>query len=133
MRSLNRVMLIGHLAADPELRETKSGKVVANFPLATNRFVRDENGEKREVADFHKVLAWGRLGEICQEYLVKGVAIFLEGRIINSSFDDKEGHRHYRTEIVADGVNILTWKKTKNGSEEVEIESLEEEEEAVAV
>lgn len=114
MRSLNKVMLIGHLASDVELRQTKNGMEVANFSLATNRFVRDESGEKREVADFHKVIAWNHLARISSEYLKKGMAVFVEGRIINRSFDDKNGVRHFRTEVIADNVNILTWKNSKS-------------------
>ncbi len=121
MRSLSRVMLIGHLAADPELRQTKSGKAVANFPLATNRLVKSEEGKKQEVADFHRVVAWSKLAEICSQYLIKGMAVFIEGRLTNTSFDDKDGVRHFRTEIVADTLNILTPKKSRDGVEELDI------------
>jgi len=114
-------MLIGHLAADPELRQTKSGKAVANFPLATNRLVKSEEGKKQEVADFHRVVAWSKLAEICSQYLIKGMAVFIEGRLTNTSFDDKDGVRHFRTEIVADTLNILTPKKSRDGVEELDI------------
>jgi single-strand DNA-binding protein len=136
MRSLNQVMLIGHMAADVEFRQTKDGLSVATFPVATNRNVKTD-GEKKEIADFHRVVAWGKLADICNEFLVKGMAVYISGRIINRSFDDKEGNRHYRTEIVAEKLNILTWKKSKAGKEELGIEDLDPEvaenaEEAVA-
>lgn len=121
-------MLIGHLAADVEFRETKSGLAVANFPIATNYQIRENNGKKRESVDFHRVVAWGGLAEICSEYLAKGMAVYLDGRIMNRSFEDKDGNRHFRTEIVADNVNILTWKDGKKGEKEVGIESISEEE-----
>ena len=123
MRSLNRVMLIGHLAADPDYRQTPTGVKVANFPIATNRIIKDEDG-KREIADFHRVVVWNGLADTASQYLVKGTALFVEGKIVNRSYDDKDGKRHFRTEIVADGFNILTWKKSKNGHDEVAIEEI---------
>ncbi|MDA1060700.1 MAG: single-stranded DNA-binding protein [bacterium] len=118
MRSLSRVTLIGYLAADPEMRQTKLGRFVANFPLAINRNVKTEEGKKQEVADFHRIVAWSKLADICSQYLFKGMGVFVEGRLINTSYDDKDGVRHFRTEIVADTLNILTPKKS-----EVEVET----------
>lgn len=137
MRSLNRVMLIGHLAADPELRQTKNGHTVVSFPMATNRVLNSKDGTKRELVDFHRVLAWNKLAEICNQYLVKGMAVYVEGRLANHSFDDKDGNKHFRTEIVSDELNILTWKKSKAGKPEIGIEEMpgtikEESEELVA-
>ncbi len=126
MRSLNQVMLIGRMAADVEFRQTKDGLSVATFPVATNRNVKAD-GEKKEIADFHRVVAWGKLADICNEFLVKGMAVYISGKIVNRSFDDKEGNRHYRTEIVAEKLNILTWKKSKAGKEELGIEDLDPE------
>jgi len=117
-------MLIGHLAADPEVRQTKSGHTVVNFPIATNRISKNEDGSKKEIVDFHRVLAWNRLGNICGDYLHKGQAVYVEGRLANHSFDDNDGKKHFRTEIVADGLNILTWKKTKTGNAEIGIEEV---------
>jgi single-strand DNA-binding protein len=128
MRSLNRVMLIGHLAADVDFRETKSGIKVANFPIATNHVIRDKDGKKRESVDFHRIVAWKQLAEICNEYLSKGTAVYLDGRLVNHSFEDKEGNRHYRTEIIAEGINILTWSKDRSGQEAVGIQPISEEE-----
>ena len=128
MRSLNRVMLIGHLAADVDFRETKTGISVANFPVATNHIIRDKDGKKRETVDFHRIVAWHKLAEICNNYLAKGTAVYLEGRLVNRSFDDKDGNRHYRTEVIADLINILTWVKGRSGDDEVGIQPISEEE-----
>lgn len=117
-------MLIGHLAADPELRETSKGNHVANFPVAINRFVKDSAGQKASAVDFHRIVAWGGLAQICSDYLSKGQAVCIDGRLMNHSFEDKEGNKHYRTEVVADDLSILTWKKSEKGSE-VEIQAVE--------
>jgi single-strand DNA-binding protein len=114
---------MGHLAADVDFRQTQSGKTLATFPIATNRRVKDETGEYREIVDFHRVVAWGRLGEICHEFLVKGLAVYLEGRLVNRSFEGKNGEKRYRTEIIAESLNILTWKK-KKGKDEIGIEPI---------
>lgn len=135
MRTLNRVMLIGNLGADPEIRQDSAGRDVANFPLATNRNVKSEDG-KKTIADFHRIVAFGHLAKICKEYLSKGVAVYVDGYLVNRSFDDKNGERRFKTEIFAEKLNILTWKKTAKGSKEIEIEDLgkaeEETEEVLA-
>ena len=118
--------LIGHLAADVDLRQTKSGRSLASFSLATNRFVKDQEGKKRSMADFHRIIAWEGLAKICNNYLNKGSAVLIEGRLINRSFDDKEGNKVYRTEIVADSLDILKSKKSKTGKHEVVVENLGE-------
>ena len=128
MRSLNRVSLIGNLTADPELHETSTGKKVAHFSLATNRYWKDKEGEDKKVTDYHKITAWQRLGEICGEYLKKGSSIFLEGQLKNRSYETKEGDKRYITEIVAKDVNILTWKKNKNGEVDARVETIDDEE-----
>ena len=130
MRSFNRVMLIGHLAQDPELRQTKNGKAVANFAIATNRSAKDDDGNKKEIADFHRIVAWSKLAELVSQYLSKGAAVFVEGRLVNSTFDDKDGNRHYKTEIVADGLHFLSPKKHESSFQEIESKN---EEQAVAV
>jgi len=120
------VMLMGHLAADPELRHTKSGVSVSNFSVATNRFSYDDGGEKSEVTDFHRIVVWNKLADIVSKYLVKGSAVYIEGKIVNRSFEDKEGKRHFRTEIVAENLNILTWKKSSTGAVDVDIKPVVE-------
>lgn len=118
MRCYNRIILFGHVAADPEMRMTKSGKNVANFSLATNRFAYGDKDEKNEVTDFHRIIAWQGLGEICAKHLAKGSAICVEGKLINTSYKDKDGIKRYQSEVVAENVNIFTWKnKDKEGKE----------------
>lgn len=119
MRSMNKVMLIGHLVQDPELRQTKNGKAVANFAIATNRSAKDDDGTKKEIAEFHRVVAWSKLAEIVSQYLTKGTAVFIEGRLIYNVFNDKDGNRHHSTEIVADGLNILSPKKRDDKTEQI--------------
>jgi single-strand DNA-binding protein len=112
MRSVNKLILVGNLAADPEIRQTAKGTTVATFPVATNRDF-TSNGEKKKVTDFHRVVAWGKLGEICGKYLEKGKAVYIEGMVINRAFE-KEGERRYVTEIRADEVNMLSFKKDRD-------------------
>lgn len=131
MKTYTRVVLLGNLAADPEARQTKNGKNVVNFPIATNRPSLDEKGKKIEVADFHRVVAWEGLGQVCEKYLSKGMPVLVEGRLINHIFDDSEGHKHCRTEIVADSLRMLNWQKSKNGKDEVSIESVTQEDDQV--
>jgi len=117
MRSLNKVMMIGHLVADPELRVTPGGKSIAKFRIATNRDWVSSDGEKNEMTDFHKVIVWQKLAEIVGKNLSKGAAIYLEGRIANSNYKDKSGNSHAITEIVGDEIKFLSYKKGKLGEE----------------
>lgn len=110
MRNLNRVTFIGNLAADPELRQTKDGKSVANFALAINRKFKNSNNEVKDAVDFHRVVLFAGLADIASKHLAKGSAVYLEGRLVNNNYDDEKGVRHYRTEVIADNLNILTWK-----------------------
>lgn len=108
MSGVNKVILIGRLGKDPELRYTPSGVPVANFPMATSEEWKDKNtGEKQERTEWHRIEAWRRLGEICGEYLHKGSQIYIEGRLQTDSFDDREGNRRYVTKIVAQGMQML--------------------------
>ena len=120
MRSVNKVILVGHLAADPEQFEMKSGKTRATFPVATHRETTSD-GVQKEVTDYHRVVAWGKLGEICTKYLVRGTGIYVEGQLLNRAYE-KDGERRYTTEIRADEINMLTWKK-KDGISSVSLES----------
>jgi single-strand DNA-binding protein len=121
MRSVNKVILVGHLAADPEQSVTKSGKERVTFPIATHRDVTSE-GTKKEVTDYHRVVAWGTLGEICAKYLSKGQGLYVEGTILNRAYE-QDGQRRYVTEIRADEVNMLTWKR-RSGVSNVNLEPL---------
>lgn len=115
MSGLNKVMLIGRLGSDPELRYTPDGTAVANFSIATSEEWKDKNtGEKKERTEWHRVVAWRRLGEICGEYLAKGKQIYVEGRIQTRSWEDKDGNKRYTTEIVASDIQFLGIKDSNN-------------------
>jgi single-strand DNA-binding protein len=114
-KSLNRVMLIGNLGKDPELRYTTSGVAVATFSLATNESWKDQEGNTQERTEWHNIVAWKKLAEICGEWLKKGKKIYVEGRIQTRSYDDKNtGTKKYVTEIVADNIIMLD---SKGGAE----------------
>lgn len=105
--SLNRAQLIGNLTADPELRQTTTGQQVCSFSVATNRTWTNQQGEKQEQADYHNIVAWGRLAEICAEYLHKGKKVFIEGRLQTRDWEGQDGVKRYRTEIVAENMIML--------------------------
>ncbi len=108
MSGINKAILIGRLGSDPEIRYTPSGVAVANFSVATSEEWKDKDtGEKKERTEWHRIVAWGRLGEICGEYLSKGKQVYVEGRIQTSSWEDKDGNKRYKTEIVANDVQFL--------------------------
>jgi single-strand DNA-binding protein len=116
MASVNKVILIGNLGADPELRYTPSGRAVATFNLATKEQWTTKEGEKGERTEWHRVVAWGKLGEICGEYLHKGKQVYVEGRIQTRSWEDKDGNKRYTTEIVAQTMQMLgPVSKRENG------------------
>jgi len=105
---INKVILVGRLGKDPEVRSTPSGTSVAKFTIATDERFTDKNGEKQERTEWHNIVAWGKLGEICGQYLRKGKLVYIEGSIRTDSWDDKEsGQKKYRTEIVARDMKML--------------------------
>ena len=106
-RGLNRVMLIGHLGRDPEMRTTPSGRPVTTFSLATSRTWHSTAGERHEDTEWFNVVAWGSLAEICQEHLRKGQRVYVEGRLQTRRWDDGEGGKHQSVEIVAREMIIL--------------------------
>ena len=107
-RGLNKVMLIGHLGSDPEMRVTASGQSVVNFTLATNEGFRDSSGNQQERTEWHRIVAWAKLAEICNQYLKKGRQIYIEGRLQTRSWDDpKSGEKRYTTEIVCSDMQML--------------------------
>ena len=105
--SVNKAILIGNLTKDPEQRFTASGTAVCNFTVATNEKYKDKSGEWQERAEFHNIVAWAKLAEICAKYLQKGKQVYIEGRIQTRSYDDKNGVKKYTTEIVADQMKML--------------------------
>lgn len=114
-RSLNKVMLIGNLTRDPELRYTPSGAAVCSFGLATNRSWKDANNEIKEVADFHNIVAWAKMAEICNQILAKGMKVYIEGSLTTRNWDDDKGTTHYRTEIRITDMMLLD-SRGKSGS-----------------
>jgi len=108
--SVNKVILIGRLGADPEIRYTADGQPVATFRIATNE-VRVKNGQRQEHTEWHRIVAFGRLAEICGEYLSKGRRVYIEGRIRTRSFEDRDGQRRYITEIVANDMRMLDGRR----------------------
>lgn len=105
--SLNRAMIIGNLTRNPELRTTPNGAAVASFGVATNRSWTDKNGQKQEDAQFHNIVAWGKLAEICNQYLAKGRRVYVEGRIQTREWEGQDGVKRQRTEIVAENMVML--------------------------
>lgn len=115
-RSLNKVQLIGNLTRDPELRYTPNGKAVCSFGIATNRYWTTETGEKREEADFHNIVAWGKLAEICSQFLLKGRKVYVEGRLQTRSWTSQDGQQKSRTEVVIDDMILLDSKGAASAS-----------------
>jgi len=107
---LNKVMLIGNVTQDPEVRTTPTGTQVTSFGLATNLIWTDQSGQKQERAEFHNIVAWRRLAEIVGQYIRKGSKIYIEGRLQTRSWDDQSGQKKYRTEVVADNMIMLDRK-----------------------
>ncbi|MFP6638926.1 MAG: single-stranded DNA-binding protein [Myxococcota bacterium] len=107
MAGVNKVILVGNLGRDPELRYTQSGQAVATFTVATNETWNDKNGERVERTEWHRIVSWGRTAELCSQYLSKGRSVYLEGRIQTREWEDKEGQKRYTTEINAQTVQFL--------------------------
>ncbi|MDU9049412.1 MAG: single-stranded DNA-binding protein [Candidatus Electrothrix sp. Rat3] len=105
---INKVILIGNLGADPELRYTQSGVAVASFNVATSRRWKDKEGQQQEETEWHRIVAWQRLGEVCNEYLHKGSKVYVEGRLQTRKWQDQNGNDRYTTEIIASDIQFLT-------------------------
>lgn len=135
MYSLNKVMLIGNLTRDPEVRNTSSGQTVTSFSVATNLTWTDQSGQQQSKAEFHNIIAWRKLGEICGQYLSKGIKVYIEGRLQTRDWTAQDGSKRKTTEIVADNMIILTPKSggqgvgPVGGNEEIVIPESEEEDE----
>jgi len=109
-KMINKAILVGRLGKDPEIRYTPEGAMVTNFNLATDEQWKDKNGEKVQKTEWHKIVTFGKLAEICGNYLVKGKLIYIEGRIQTRTWEDKEGVKRYTTEIVASNMQMLDSK-----------------------
>lgn len=106
--SVNKVILVGRLGRDPEVKYTQQQTPIARFSVATDEQWTDKNGEKQRRTEWHNIVAWGKLGEICQKYLTKGKLVYIEGRLQTQSWDDQEGKKHSRTEVRADNMVMLS-------------------------
>jgi len=105
---VNKVILVGHLGADPDMRYTPSGQGVCELRLATSESWNDKNGQRQERTEWHRIVVWGKRAEVCSKYLAKGRQVFVEGRIQTRTYDDKDGNKRYITEIIANDVQFLS-------------------------
>ena len=130
--TVNKVILIGRLGSDPELRYTPNGDAVTNFRMATNRVWKDREGNQQERTEWHRIVAWRKLAERCGEYLKKGSHVYIEGRLETRSWEDKNGNKRYITEIIANQMQMLEARGEVRPTEEApppeEKEVLEEKE-----
>jgi single-strand DNA-binding protein len=116
MAGVNKVLLIGNLGKDPELRYTPGGQPVASFPIATTERWADKSGQRQERTEWHNIVVWGKLAELCNQYLKKGRSAYVEGRITTRSWDDRDGNKKYKTEIVATQIQFLSGGTPDNDS-----------------
>ena len=116
MSSLNKVILIGRLGKDPEVRTTPQGKTVANFSMATSERFKDKTGQYQENTEWHKIVIWGKLADVVQQFIKKGSQVCIEGKLTTRSWDDKEGQKKYTTEIIASGLTMLGGKSDQQGA-----------------
>lgn len=113
--NLNKAMIIGNIVRDPEMKSTPNGQNVTSFSIATNLVWKDQNGQKQEKVEFHNIVAWRRLAEIAGQYLKKGSKVYVEGRLQTRSWDDPNGVKRYRTEIIAENMIMLDSKGGASG------------------
>lgn len=123
--SLNKAFIVGRLTRDPESRTTPNGQRVTSISVATNRSFKDKDGNKQEQVEFHNIVVWGRLAEIASQYLVKGQEVMIEGRIQTRSWDGQDGAKKYRTEIVAESLQLGSKPGGKAGETFVPAEKTE--------
>ena len=124
--TVNKVMLIGRLGRDPEMRYTSSGTAVVNFSIATNHFIKSQDGNNNEQTEWHNIVAFGRTAEIAGEYLTKGRLVYIEGRLQTRSWDDKNGQKKYKTEVLCSNLQLLGGKGEASISTEEETPAMEE-------
>jgi single-strand DNA-binding protein len=116
-RGLNKVLLIGNLGCDPEMRYTPSGRPVTSFSLYTSRSWTSADGERREETEWFNIVTWGNLAEICKQYLNKGQQVYIEGRLQTRGWEDESGKKHFRTEVVANEMIMLGQKPSTEGTD----------------
>jgi single-strand DNA-binding protein len=112
---VNKVILVGNLGNDPEMRHTPSGAGVCEFRLATGESWNDKNGQRQERTEWHRIVVWGKMADICSKYLSKGRQVYVEGRLQTRTWDDKEGNKRYMTEVVANEIKFLGNKEGGGG------------------
>jgi single-strand DNA-binding protein len=127
VKCLNKVMVIGYVGRDPEMRYTPSGKPVTSFSVGATRSWTSSEGERREETEWFNVVAWGNLAEICKQYLSKGRHVYVEGRLQTRSWDDQEGKKHFRAELVAREMIMLDSPREASGGDEATADVGEEE------
>lgn len=115
-RGINKVILIGNAGADPELRYTPGGSAVSNFSIATNESWTNSSGERQERTEWHRIVVWGRLAEICNQYLRKGSKVYIEGKLQTSSWEGQDGVKRYTTEVVAREMQLLDSRSDMDGN-----------------
>ncbi|TPE45175.1 single-stranded DNA-binding protein [Pontibacter mangrovi] len=115
MASVNKVILIGNLGKDPEIRHLEGGVAVARFPIATSETFKDKSGQKQERTEWHNIVVWRGLAEVAEKYLRKGNSVFIEGKIRSNNYTDKDGIQRYSTEIVADNMTMLGGRSDNGG------------------
>ena len=120
MNFLNKAQIIGNLTRDPEIRELKNGQNVCTLGVATNRHWKTPDGNYQEEVEFHNVVCWGKLAELAEKLLQKGTKVFFEGRLRTRNWEDENGIKHYRTEIVAQDMIVLSRKKESENNEEID-------------
>lgn len=114
--SVNKVILVGRLGRDPESRFTSGGQQVCNFTLATDESFKDRTGERQKRTEWHRIVVWGRLAEISQQYLKRGTLVYIEGRLQTRQWDDRSGNKRTTTEIIANGMKILSPRGESGGA-----------------
>ena len=107
MGSVNKVILIGHLGKDPDVRHSQSGATITSFSLATNETWNNKDGQREERTEWHRIVVFGKLADICGQYLKKGKQVFIEGRLQTRSWEDRDGNKRYTTEVVANNMTML--------------------------
>lgn len=123
MSGINKVILVGHLGKDPEVRHLENGVNVASFSLATTETITNKSGERQDLTEWHNIVVWRGLADVAEKYLKKGKLIYVEGKIRTRSWDDKEGVKRYTTEIVADSFTMLGKKEDGNSSPSTNVKS----------
>lgn len=114
--SVNKVIILGRLGQDPELKYTPSGTAVCNFSLATSESWTDKSGQKQEKTEWHRIVVWGKLAELCNQYLTKGRQAFIEGKLQTRSWEDKDGSKRYATEVLASTVQFIGGATANNST-----------------